>query len=74
MIDYRKLKKTRKLVRLRQQAVADYLGISRTALSNMENGISKITADDFMKLCNLYRCEPYHFYEPENKKEKNDER
>lgn len=40
---------------LRQKEVADYLGISRSAYSNYENGSRKPDPDTLMKLADFFR-------------------
>ena len=49
-----RLKKLRKIKRLSQQKVADFLGISRSAYSNYEQGIREPDITTIRKLCTLY--------------------
>ncbi len=49
-----KLKNARERLSLTQEYVAKYLGVSRTAVVQMENGNRKISGDELAKLCKLY--------------------
>lgn len=49
-----KIKELRSGLHLSQEYVANYLGLSRTSYTQMENGNRKITADDISKLSILF--------------------
>lgn len=49
-----KIKELRSGLHLSQEYVANYLGLSRTSYTQMENGNRKITADDIAKLSTLF--------------------
>lgn len=49
------LKEYRKKNKLSQKRVADHLGVSRYLYTQMENGHHKVTADDIIKLSDLYQ-------------------
>lgn len=49
-----RLRRTRERLALTQNYVAQYLGVSRTAIVQMENGNRKISSDELEKLCRLY--------------------
>lgn len=63
-MDVKNLKKQiseyRKWLRLGQVAVAEYLGISKSAMSALESEDSKrnIELDELLKLCKLFMCKP----------------
>lgn len=52
------LRDERKFLRLRQEAVAKQLGVTRQVLSYIETGIRPIRATELAILCNLYRVTP----------------
>lgn len=55
--DFMKIKRLKDLREdndLKQQQVADYLGITRSAYSNYENGIREIPLELLMKLADFY--------------------
>ena len=49
-----RLRKARERLSLSQEYVAKYLGITRTAVTQMENGNRKVSGDELKKLCRLY--------------------
>lgn len=49
-----RLKKARTDLKLTQEYVAKYLGVTRTAIVQIENGNRKISSDELNKLCMLY--------------------
>ena len=49
-----KIRKLREQMKLSQDYVAKYLGIYRSAVTQMENGHRKIFADEIKKLCELF--------------------
>lgn len=49
------LRRARQTLRLSQTTVANYLGLSRQAVSGAESGKRAITVDELLKLCDLYR-------------------
>lgn len=56
-----KISEFRKWLRLGQQSVADYLEISKSAMSALESVESKrgVEVDELLKLCKLFMCEPH---------------
>lgn len=50
------IKKCRMAVGLTQKDLANYMGVSRTAISNWECGITCPKADDLPKLATFLRC------------------
>lgn len=52
------LREARKFLRLRQQTVADYLGMKRQSYAAIENGLRGLTVMEMIQLCNLYRITP----------------
>lgn len=49
-----RLRNARERLSLSQEYVAKYLGVTRTAVTQMENGNRKISGDELEKLCRLY--------------------
>lgn len=49
-----RIKNLRSKLHLSQEYVANYLGLNRSSYTQMENGNRKITADDVLKLSNLF--------------------
>src|SRR5205823_3647913 len=49
------LRRARQALRLSQTTVANYLGLSRQAVSGAESGKRAITVDELLKLSDLYR-------------------
>lgn len=49
-----KIKKLRTQLNLSQEYVANYLGVSRTTFTQMENGNRKVMADEIAKLSILF--------------------
>lgn len=49
-----RLRKARERLALSQEYVAKYLGVTRTAVTQMENGDRKVSGDELEKLCKLY--------------------
>ena len=49
-----RIRMLRRELSLSQDYVAKYLGVSRSTLTQMENGNRKILADDIAKLCTLF--------------------
>ena len=54
----RRLRDARKFIRLRQQAVAEQLGVTRQVVSYIETGLRPLRATEPAILCNLYRVTP----------------
>lgn len=50
-------KKKRKELGLNQEAVASYIGLNRTAITNIENGNQQITAWQFIKFMSLTKAD-----------------
>lgn len=57
MIEQR-LHDCRRYLRLRQQTVADYMGMKRQSYAAIENGTRKLTVAEMVMLCNLFRVTP----------------
>lgn len=53
-----RLREARKYLRLRQQTVADYLGMKRQSYAAIEKGTRNLMALEMVQLCNLYRITP----------------
>lgn len=51
---HERMKELRTELHLSQDYVAKYLNVSRSTLSQMENGNRKILADELSKLCTLF--------------------
>jgi transcriptional regulator with XRE-family HTH domain len=60
-----KLREARKYLGLKQEEVAGYLKIQRTALTDIENGQRKVEAIELTKLAKLYR-QPVGFFAGED--------
>jgi transcriptional regulator with XRE-family HTH domain len=54
----KRLRDARKFLRLRQQTVADYLGMKRQSYAAIEKGTRNLMALEMARLCNLYRLTP----------------
>lgn len=54
-----KLKEIRKKKKISQQAVADFLGTTQTNYSDIENLKTRLSLDDFAKICKLLDVEPF---------------
>lgn len=52
------LRDARKFLRLRQQAVADHLGMKRQSYAAIEKGSRSLYVMEMVQLCNLYRITP----------------
>ncbi len=76
MIRYPKIREFRILHDLKQEYIADQLGISQPEYSRLENGFRKARLEDFKKLSKIYDVhinilmtrEPEYEYEPKPKK------
>ena len=51
---YEKLKSMREQTGLRQEQIADFLGVTQTYISKVENGERNLTVDQLENLVNLY--------------------
>lgn len=51
---FERIREARKRLNLTQEYVADYLGLSRATITQMENGNRKITADELSRLSSLF--------------------
>lgn len=60
-----RLREARKYLGLKQEEVAGYLKIQRTALTDIENGQRKVEAIELAKLAKLYR-QPVGFFTGED--------
>ena len=56
-----RLREAREYLGFSQEEVAAYLGVSRSALSNIENGSRKVDAFELKKLATLYKRPVTHF-------------
>ena len=56
-----RLREAREYLGFSQEEVATYLGVSRSALSNIENGSRKVEALELKKLASLYKRPVTHF-------------
>jgi transcriptional regulator with XRE-family HTH domain len=76
MIRYPKIREFRILHDLKQEYIADQLGISQPEYSRLENGFRKVRLEDFKKLSKIYDVhinilmtrEAEYEYEPKSKK------
>jgi transcriptional regulator with XRE-family HTH domain len=57
-----RLKETREYLGLSQQTVADYVGISRAAVSSIESGKRRVDALELEKFSELYKYPIQYFY------------
>lgn len=53
----RRLRSARETRKLSQQDAADATGIARTAISDIERGVRKVSAMEVRQLAVLYRCD-----------------
>ena len=51
---YERIKELRNQLNLTQEYVANYLGVNRATVTQMENGKRKVSADELSKLCLLF--------------------
>ena len=51
---WERIKNYRNQLNLTQEYVANYLGINRATVTQMENGKRKVSADELSKLCSLF--------------------
>ena len=51
---WERIKNYRNQLNLTQEYVANYLGINRATVTQMENGKRKISAEELSKLCSLF--------------------
>jgi transcriptional regulator with XRE-family HTH domain len=56
-----RLRRSREYLGLSQSEVAEYLGLSRPAITNMEAGRRKVSTFELARLAKLYR-QPYEFF------------
>lgn len=56
-----RLKEAREYLGFSQEEVANFLGVPRTAVSNVETGLRKIDALELKKLAGLYKRPVSHF-------------
>lgn len=56
-----KLREAREYLGFSQEEVAKYLGIARSALSNIETGQRKVEATELKRLAQLFKCQVSHF-------------
>lgn len=52
-----RIKTYRKQSKMRQQVLADRLGINRTYLSKLENYVHNPSPELMMKMCELFKCD-----------------
>jgi len=60
-----RLRNARETLGLSQQAVADAVGLPRTAVTNIETGNRSLSTTELMKLADLYARDPAYFLEDE---------
>ncbi len=48
----------RKKIGLRQEHLAQFLGVTRSNVVNMEKGRINVMPEKIVKLCSLFRCQP----------------
>ncbi|MGH3868352.1 MAG: helix-turn-helix domain-containing protein [Pseudonocardiaceae bacterium] len=66
-----RLRSAREYLGLSQGDVAEFLGLSRPAVTNMETGNRKVSADELARLARLYH-RPYEYFIGETTKEEMD--
>lgn len=66
-----RLRSAREYLGLSQGDVAEFLGLSRPAVTNMEMGNRKVSADELARLTRLYH-RPYEYFMGETTKEEMD--
>ncbi|WP_127588851.1 helix-turn-helix domain-containing protein [Paenibacillus koleovorans] len=64
-----RLRETREYLGLSQQFVADYIGISRAAISSIESGKRKVDALELEKFSKLYKYPITYFYGNDEKED-----
>jgi len=52
------IKKLRKSQKISQTEMAGFLTMAQTTYSDIENGISKLTIEDFLKICKKLEIDP----------------
>lgn len=67
-----RLRCSREYLGLSQEEVAAYMGISRPAISNIEAGKRKVSAEELQRFARLYR-RPYEYFFGEAEAEADDE-
>jgi transcriptional regulator with XRE-family HTH domain len=50
--------KRRKAAKFNQEQLAEYLGMTRTSIVNIEAGRQGVPLDTFWKICNFLHCQP----------------
>ncbi|MBQ7770942.1 MAG: helix-turn-helix transcriptional regulator [Clostridia bacterium] len=58
-----KLKEVREQNGVSQKKIAEYLGITRSAYSNYEQGIREPSLDLFQKICQFFDVKAEYFWE-----------
>lgn len=61
-----KIKEIRKKRHISQQKMADYLHIAQTTYSDIEKGISKLSAEDFLLICKFLKIDPIELVKDNN--------
>lgn len=56
-----RLRRSREYLGLSQSEVAEYMGLSRPAISNIESGRRKVSTFELARLARLYR-QPYEYF------------
>src|SRR5260221_13917196 len=56
-----RLRRSREYLGLSQSEVAEYMGLSRPAVTNMETGKRKVSTLELTRLASLYR-QPYEYF------------
>ena len=58
-----KLKELRERDKVSQKEIAEYLGITRSAYSNYEQGIREPSLECFQKICQFFDVKAEYFWE-----------
>ena len=62
MMIYEQLKKAMREKRIKQQAVADTMGVTKSFLSLIMSGQRRMTAADFLAICLVLGEDPAHYF------------
>ena len=60
---HEKIKKLREQLKISQEYVAKYLGVSRSTVTQIENGNRRVLAEEIPKLCELFGVSSNAFFE-----------
>lgn len=67
-----RLRSSREYLGLSQEEAASYMGVSRPAISNVESGKRKVSAEELRRFARLYR-RPYEYFLGETEEVADDE-